>query len=222
MVNKTDKNIHNYEQDYHLEKHGYLHDDEEYYLARAKVAKHDYFYYPLDKSKKILEYGVGLGKNIYYFPNAIGYDISKFAVDFCRKKGINATTDFKKIKDNSCDIVFSCHVLEHLENPLKALKEMKKKLNDTGLLVTVLPIDRWKKPNINDKDQHLYNWNFNTITNLLVRAGFYPLEYKIIRRTGFKKLLPFIRISFKLYLFLTKLAAIVFGSKHMMIIAQKN
>ena len=219
---REEKNKTSYEKDYHLEKHGYLHNDEEYYLARAKVAKHDYFNYYLDKNKKILEHGVGLGKNIYYFKNAVGYDVSKFAVDFCKKKGINATIDFNEIKDNSFDIVFSCHVLEHLENPLNVLKQMRKKLNYHGQLILILPIDKWKKPDLNDKDQHLYNWNFNTITNLLVRAGFYPFEYKIIRRTGFKKLLPFSRISFGLYLFLTKLAARVVGSRHMMIVAQKD
>ena len=73
-----------------------------------------------------------------------------------------------------------------------------------------------------DENQHLYNWNFNTITNLLVRAGFKPIDYKILRRTGFYKLLPFSRISFSLYLFLTKLAAIISGSRHMRIISIKN
>ena len=214
-----------YDKDYHLEKHNYLYNDEEYYLVRAKIANRDYFDIPLDKPnfKKVLEFGVGLGQNIYKIRrNSIGYDISNFALDFCRKKRIKVTNNLKTLKDKSFDIVFSCHVLEHLENPLKALKEMNSKLSNNGKLILVLPIDKWNKPNINDKNQHLYNWNFNTITNLLVRAGFEPIEYKILRRTGFKKLLPFSRISFKLYLFLTKLTAIAFGSKHMMIIAKKD
>jgi len=216
--------MNNYEEEYHKEKHSHLFSNEEYYKIKARVSVMDYFYYPIHKYCKILEWGVGLGQNIYYFKekDVIGYDVSKFAVEFCKQKGIRATTDLKNIKNNSFNIVFSSEVLEHLENPLEALKQMNKKLRKDGQLILVLPIDKWNKPNVNDKNQHLYNWNFNTITNLLVRAGFYPLDYKIIRRTGFYKLLPFSRISFKLYFFLTKLIAIVSGSKHMRIVSQKE
>lgn len=210
-----------YEEEYHKEKHNYLYNNEEYYLVRARIAKHDYFKY-LSSEAKVLEFGCGLGQNIYLLPNRAGYDISKFAVDFCKKKGIKATTNLKSIKDNYHDIILCSEVLEHLENPLEALRQMRKKLRFIGTLVLVIPIDKWNKPNVNDVNKHFYNWNFNTITNLLVKAGFSTVEYEIIRRTGFKILLPFSRISFGLYLFLTKLAAILSDSKHIKIVAMKN
>jgi len=214
----------NYEKSYHLEKHSYLYNNEEYYLARARVAKHDYFYTLLDKSnfKKVLDFGCGLGQNIYKIHNSVGYDISEFALEFCRKKRIKVTNDLGELQNKSFDVVFSCDALEHLENPLKALKQMKKKLAPWGHLVLILPIEEWKKVNLNDKNQHLYGWNYQTITNLLSRAGFHPICYKIIKRTGFKKLLPFCRINFRLYLFLTKLLAMTTGSKRMRIVAVKK
>ena len=180
------------------------------------------FFKIINKNSKILEYGCGLGQNIYRLDNVIGYDISNFALDFCRKKGIKVTNNLKETDDGGFDVVLCCDVLEHLEEPLKTLRQIHKKLDYHGKLILILPVEKWNEPNINDINQHLYNWNFNTITNLLVRAGFYPLSYKILRRTGFKKLLPFSKISFRLYLFLTWLAAIIYSSKHMKIVAVKK
>jgi len=214
-----------YEKNYQLEKHNYLYNDEEYYKVRAKISTTKYLGYSLNCPimQSVFEFGCGLGQNIYFIrKNAVGYDLSKFALDFCKEKGINVVSDLKELKDKKFDIVLSCEVLEHLENPLKSLKQMHSKLKDEGKLILILPIDKWNPPNINDINQHLYSWNLNTITNLLLRAGFFPIDYKIMRMTGFKKLLPFSRISFRFYLFLTKLLAIISGSKHMRIVAIKN
>lgn len=214
-----------YEKKYHLAKHSYLYNDEEYYKVRAKISATKYLEYPLNhpNMKSVFEFGCGLGQNIYFTKrNSVGYDLSKFALDFCKEKGIEVVSDLKELKGKKFDIVLCCEVLEHLENPLKALKQMYSKLEDRGELILILPIDKWNPPNINDANQHLYNWNFNTITNLLLRVGFLPIDYKIIRMTGFKKFLPFSKISFKLYLFLIKCLAIIIGSKHMKVVAVKK
>jgi SAM-dependent methyltransferase len=59
-----------------------------------------------------------------------------------KKKGfqhIAEGSDLSKIKDNQYDFVLSCHNLEHLANPLKALLEWKRIIKDGGFLVIVLP-----------------------------------------------------------------------------------
>ena len=211
-----------YEEEYHLAKHSYLYNDEEYYKVRAKVALAQYFK-GIKKTSTILDYGVGLGQNIYLVRhNSIGYDLSKFALDFCRKKGIRVTGNLKELKKNSFDIVLCCEVLEHLENPLKALKQIYSKLEDSGKLILLLPIDKKRKLTLRDRNQHLYCWNYQTITNLLLRAGFLPTDYKTMRMTGFKKFLPISRINFKLYLFLIKVLAIITGSRHIKVVAIKK
>lgn len=209
-----------YEEDYHLNKHNYLHEDEYYYRVRGKVGIEQYFKGIVKIKEKVLEYGCGLGQNIFYVFNATGYDVSKFALEFCKKKGINVTNNLKGLKN--FDVILSCEVLEHVEEPLKVLKEMNSKLRKGGKLILVIPIDKWNEPQPFDNNQHLYNWNFNTITNLLLRAGFYPIDYKTLRRTGFKRLLWLNKISFNLYLFFTWLLAIFTSSKHMRIISIKK
>jgi len=212
-----------YEKEYHSEKHNNLYKNNDYYLARAKIAKEDYFKGIVKKDEKVLEYGCGLGQNIFLINNCVGYDISQFALKFCREKGIRVVNDLSGLKRyGKFNVALCCQVLEHIEKPLRVLKEINAQLKEQGKLILVLPLDKWNKPNINDTNQHLYNWNFNTITNLLIRGGFYPINYKIMRRTGFKKLMWSYKINLRFYLFLTKLVAILFGSKHMLIIAQKK
>lgn len=219
-----------YEEEYHLNRHNHLYKDEEYYFIRAKVALR-LFFKGIKKSSKVLEYGCGLGQNIFLVNNSVGYDVSKFSLDFCRKKGVRTVDNLKHLERyGKFDVVLSCEVLEHLENPLEALKEMNLQLKERGKLVLILPIEKRKepshfynyRPNLFDYNQHLYSWNFQSITNLLMRAGFYPIQYDVVRATGFRRLLWASRISFGLYFFLTKMAAIISGSKHMRIIAMKK
>lgn len=48
-------------------------------------------------------------------------------------------TDLHMIKDASYDFILSCHNLEHIANPLKALYEWKRLMKKNGCLVLILP-----------------------------------------------------------------------------------
>ena len=213
-----------YESEYHQRLHEYLYNNEEYYNARAELALIKYFK-NFPKESKTLEWGCGLGQNIYLVKNSIGYDISKFAITFCKKKGINATNNLRKIKGNSFDIIISSHVLEHLENPFPVLKEIHRKLKKGGKLILILPVEARKFPGRiaeMEGSQHLYCWNFRTIDNLLIKAGFTPIENTYLYGTAYHFLLKISRISFKMYYLLTKIVAHLLNRKEMKIIAIKG
>ncbi len=211
-----------YGEEYHLEKHNYLYKDDRYYNLRAKLALLKYFN-NISKNSKILEFGCGLGQNIFLIPHAVGYDISKFALNFCKEKGIEVTNNLKSIKNDSFDVVFSCHVLEHLEAPFDSIGIMKKKLKKGGKLILILPVEKHKKVSFEiDSNQHLYCWNFRAINNLLIKSGFKPIENKYLWATAYKKLLIFSKLNFKLYNFLTKLAGVLFNIREMKIVAVKE
>ncbi len=215
-------NNNDYEKEYHLEKHSNLYTDEKYYLARAEVAKYNHFEH-LNPEAKVLEFGCGLGSNIYLLPNAVGYDISNFACNFCKKKGIRVSMDLNEFKQNSFDVILSCHVLEHLEKPFETLLEINSKLKKGGKLILILPTHKQEKSSFNlDVNQHLYCWNFREINNLLIKTGFKPIENKILRGTAYKKLLFFHKININLYMFVTKLAAIITGSRNMKVVSIKE
>ena len=52
---------------------------------------------------------------------------------------IGEAADLKGVKDASYDFVLSCHSLEHVANPIKALKDWSRVLKQNGRLVLVLP-----------------------------------------------------------------------------------
>jgi SAM-dependent methyltransferase len=56
---------------------------------------------------------------------------------------IREATHLENIAPASYDFVLSCHSLEHVANPLKAIQEWKRVLKPSGLLVLVLPDKRY-------------------------------------------------------------------------------
>ncbi len=58
------------------------------------------------------------------------------------RKGMQIISDGIKldtIKNNQYDFLVSCHSLEHFANPLKALEEWKRIINDNGYILLVVP-----------------------------------------------------------------------------------
>lgn len=210
-----------YEEWYHTERHS-THFIDEYYNARADIAVQKFFS-GVDNNANILDFGCGLGQNIYRFPNALGYDISQFGVEFCCRKGINATSNLSLIADESFDVVFSAHVLEHHPHPKTMLEDMYSKLKTGGKLILVLPHEKHGKAQFNmDLNQHLYTWNFQAINNLLLMTGYKILQNKYIRGAGYYKLLPLKKLNFMLYKTATNIISRVAGIKEIMIIATKS
>ncbi len=65
---------------------------------------------------------------------------------FHRKKGfqyIREATNLLDIENNQYDFVLSCHSLEHVANPIKALKESNRILKTNGKFVLILPDKRF-------------------------------------------------------------------------------
>jgi SAM-dependent methyltransferase len=218
-VNVPRHNV-DYEEWYHTERHS-THFNDDYYNARAEIALKKFFS-GIDLNSRILDFGCGLGQNIYKLPNAKGYDISEFGIEFCRRKGIDATSNLEEIADESFDVIFSAHVLEHHPHPKTMLENIYQKLKTGGKFILVLPHEKHGKAQFNfDLNQHLYTWNFQAINNLLLLNGFHILENKYVRGAGYNRLLPIAKWNFELYRTTTNLLSRLAGIKEMMIVASK-
>lgn len=215
-----------YEQTYHEKIHNNLLKDENYYKLRARVAFKRFFSWIAGiKEKKVLEFGCGLGQNIFALKDceAYGYDISKSALDFSKSKGIKVFSSEKQIKDNSFDVILSSHNLEHMPNPFENLKFINQKLKKSGFLILIIPRETHKKspftPDLTN--YHLFSWNFRSINNLLNMAGFEIIKNKVLFGTGYKKLSFISKFSFNLYMFLVYLAGLLSNKGDLFIVAKK-
>ncbi len=77
----------------------------------------------------------------------------------------------------SADVVISNHCLEHVPDPLTALREIGRILDISGTMILVVPFDDWRSP-VNLKwepgnpDNHLFTWTPLNLGNLVTEAGF--------------------------------------------------
>lgn len=186
-----------YNHQYHLNVHNVTKEQFEIIsLYRAKKLQKF-----IDANDKVLEYGVGNTWNLINITclEKTGYDI--FIDKSFYQSGINLLTDKNQIPTNYFDKIICHHVLEHVENPIEILSEIKTYLNKNGSLVCYVPYrekDKWGKTfNSKDKNQHLYSWNIQTFCMLLVRAGFIIKSSKV-KQTGFDRWVAVLITRYKL------------------------
>lgn len=208
-----------YEREYHSKVHKNLLDDKDYYLFRAKCA--DLFYWKYLKGK-VLEFGCGLGQNIFLHKNiSTGIDVSDFALEECKKRGIRIGKNIKNIDASSFDSVLCVHTLEHLKNPYETVSDFYRILRPGGGLVIILPFSKNNKPIKHFKSdvaKHFYNWNFSSINEILEDAGFTIRLNKFNYAYGYSKLY---KLPFKITIILLNLLGRLTDKKEMIIIAEK-
>lgn len=215
-----------YEEEYHQQVYGWIHDDEKYSRKSKLLAER---FYPFVKpTDEVFEYGLGLGINLYKLPVAKkeGYDISEYARNFSNEKGIKTYASESDIPKQAYDYVISSHCVEHMENPTENLRFLQSLLKPTGKLVLILPVEkRYIPKSIGKMDvhQHLFGWTFRTIDNLLTHCGYQVLENRYIS-AGFRPysvLRSRSKLLFEAYMKLESLFRPL-HKRHMQIIAQRK
>ncbi len=95
------------------------------------------------KSLTLLDFGCGQGlllkllENYNY--NLYGYDFSNELIELAIKNTTNAKIYNKLPENKKYDVIVLSEVLEHLQDPLSVLKDLKDKLNKGGFLILTVP-----------------------------------------------------------------------------------
>lgn len=96
--------------------------------------------------RRALDLGCGAGLNLDHlsrYAQPVGTDFSEEALRFCRRRGhqmlCKADAAALPFPDREFDIITALDVLEHLDDDLAALLELKRTLKPGGLLVVSVP-----------------------------------------------------------------------------------
>lgn len=148
------------------------------------------FFHLFTPQTRILEIGCASGFFVSevqkHVKSATGVELTKEYVNYAKGKGLDVRLSLDEVKDSSCDLVFMFHVLEHIENPVEFLKEVKKKLIPGGTLIVEVP-------NVDDilisvyrikahldfywEIAHNYYFSKTTLAKVLEKAGY---RYEIL------------------------------------------
>lgn len=125
--------------------------------------------------------------------DCVGLDISSVAIKSLKEinlSGVVARLPRLPFTESCFDTVIATEVLEHIQDPSKALQEMKRTIKPGGLLICSVPNECMTT---DECDEHLHDFDLSAFSNLIEGIG----EFKIIdvEDLGNSRLLAFIHIK---------------------------
>jgi len=146
-----------------------------YMTERSKLSLllRKFFYIPIIKEfkGKLLDIGCGVGEFLQWYPNSYGIDTNPYLVDYCKKRNLKCSfgSVYKiPFKNETFDCVLCSHLIEHLNKPELAMKEIRRVLRTGGKLIIILPTEKGYK---RDKTHAKY-WDKEKIESLLKKFNF--------------------------------------------------
>lgn len=130
----------------------------------------------VNKDSVVVEFGSGGGYLLKKLEakEKIGIEINETARKNAETLGIKSVRTIDEIEDEYADVIISTSVLEHVEDPLGALRELYKKLKHGGKIVFHVPNEscetEYSRSEINN---HIYTWNCLNLGNLFKKAGYF-------------------------------------------------
>ncbi len=144
------------------------------WVARLRAEKFVPWVRPGDA---VFEFGAGWGWNLAALRcrEKSACDISETVVPALKTLGIRIAAGPGDISSSSQDTVICHHVLEHVDDPAAALREMRRILKPDGRLLLFVPFEterRYRRFDPKEPNHHLFSWNVQTLGNLTESAGF--------------------------------------------------
>jgi SAM-dependent methyltransferase len=127
----------------------------------------------------ILDVGCGTGANLKMlaaYGKAEGVDISTQAVDFCRQRGLDSVKlgaiEHLPYDDGSFDLVTALDVIEHLDDDVEGLREIRRVLRPEGRVLLFVPAFMFLWGVQDDVSNHRRRYTLSTLLKTVDAAGF--------------------------------------------------
>lgn len=116
---------------------------------------------PQPPRPRILDAGCGTGRNLIDYARigpASGVDPSPVAIDYCHRLGIETAyegaLEALPLEDDSFDLLFATDVIEHVDDDVAALTEMRRVAAPGASLVLTVPAYEWMWGPFDDLHHH--------------------------------------------------------------------
>ena len=132
-----------------------------------------------DRRPKILDVGCGTGANLLLlskYGDAEGVDVSEDALAFCRERGLEKVKlgagEDLPYDDGTFDLVTAFDVVEHMDDDLAGLKEMRRVLRPGGRVLLFVPTFMFLWGLQDEVSNHRRRYRLPELTKVLKEAGF--------------------------------------------------
>jgi len=132
-----------------------------------------------DRRPRILDVGCGTGANLLMlskYGDAEGVDISEDALAFCRERGLDKVKlgagEELPYENGTFDLVTAFDVVEHMDDDLAGLKEMRRVLRPGGRVLLFVPAFMFLWGLQDDVSHHRRRYRMSELRRALEEAGF--------------------------------------------------
>ncbi len=133
---------------------------------------------------RVLDAGCGTGRNLLEFGtpgSATGVDFSPEAVQFCRQRGLEevqvAEVEALPFAEQSFDLILATDVLEHVEDDLVALRELRRVASSGGHLLATVPAYRWLWSQHDHAYHHFRRYTLRELRERVQSGGWEPVAW---------------------------------------------
>lgn len=187
------------DRDYELQTHQ-AEDRHWWYRGRRKVLDGTIAALGLPANARVLDAGCGSGRNMVElarYGTVTGIELADASVSLARQRGVGEVVAGSVLEmpfaDDSFDFAVSLDVIEHLQDDLAALRELRRTIAPGGSLLLTVPAYQWLWSGHDEINHHHRRYTRRSLQRVAEQAG-----WKQARTTYFNSLLLPIAIVLRL------------------------